>query len=444
MHFNNNKVICGASLMIVFLLSACGGGAGGSATTDNYPVNEQLAAALVGKGIPGDIARFFAAAKVQASCPNDTTCTYLQTYPNGATREVTVTATPNQQYTPTADELAATALVNNPVYNWKFTSTGIADSVPTTDTKVDIGYFIPMTSIPAPMAKAASRRAVIHSATGVNNGVGISWTEFGKKGADVAIGSVIDHYQSLGKTVEATGNIYKVASLASDTSTAWSIEQQTEAWLAELDDLEKCAANPNQLAQTDPNYSANTVARLQEIRAEILANRAARFLNQADETAEGLVADGMTPGGKLVIGALSIPMKQGHEYAEQTLKAISEQYMQEARSSVVSCKPTCPTNLMATAVSESQINLSWTGPTDTSVLTGYNIAGGGANLTSLAATATSWSDTGLTASRTYCYVVSAYNEYGTSGSCPQACATTFGPPVIYIAPALLATKQMSP
>jgi hypothetical protein len=41
---------------------------------------------LMGKGIPVDIAQFFAGARMETSRPNDTTCIYLQTFPNGASR----------------------------------------------------------------------------------------------------------------------------------------------------------------------------------------------------------------------------------------------------------------------------------------------------------------------------------------------------------------------
>jgi hypothetical protein len=410
-----------------------GGGGGGNATTNDFPVNEAFAAALVSQGMTADAARYFAAAKLEASCSGDTTtCTYRQTYPNGATRDVTVTAA-NQQYTPTANELALTASEPYPVYDAQFAGTGISESSPPTDTQVGIGYFVPAASLQMPMSQGVSasitayqRRvapltAAVGAGAGANGGVGINWTEVGKKGADVSIGSVLDHYKSLGETIEATGNVYKVASLVADASTALSIAQQTKAWLAELDELQKCAANPtNSITQTDPNYSASTVAALESIRAEIIANGAVRLLNQVDETSEGFY------GGQ-VMAVLSIPMKQGHVYTDQTLQDLSNQYMQQARSAVVSCKPVKPANLVATPASETQIDLSWSGSIEVPA-SGYRIyAPGLLGSTS----ATSYSDTGLSPSTTYCYVVSAFNEYGESDKSAQACATTLGPPVVH-------------
>lgn len=51
------------------------------ATANNIPVNETFAMELMAKGIPADVAQFFAAAKMEISKPNDTTCIYLQTFP---------------------------------------------------------------------------------------------------------------------------------------------------------------------------------------------------------------------------------------------------------------------------------------------------------------------------------------------------------------------------
>ena len=85
--------------------------------------------------------------------------------------------------------------------------------------------------------------------------------------------------------------------------------------------------------------------------------------------------------------------------------------------------PSVPKNLSATAVSSSQINLSWDPSTDKVGVTGYKVYRGGAYLKSV--TTTSTSDTGLNANTPYCYSVSAYDAAGNeSGQCSQACATT--------------------
>jgi hypothetical protein len=87
--------------------------------------------------------------------------------------------------------------------------------------------------------------------------------------------------------------------------------------------------------------------------------------------------------------------------------------------------PTVPTGLIATAVSSSQIDLSWSASTDSggSGLAGYKAYQSGTLVGSTAAT--SYSRTGLAASTQYCYTVAAYDNAGNvSGQSTQACATT--------------------
>jgi len=96
--------------------------------------------------------------------------------------------------------------------------------------------------------------------------------------------------------------------------------------------------------------------------------------------------------------------------------------------SIDTTAPTVPANLVATGASSSQINLSWSPSTDTggSGLSGYKIYEGITSQTQIGtSTATSYSDSGLTANTQYCYTVAAYDGAGnTSGKSTQICATT--------------------
>ena len=95
--------------------------------------------------------------------------------------------------------------------------------------------------------------------------------------------------------------------------------------------------------------------------------------------------------------------------------------------------PTVPTNLTATAISSSQINLSWTASTDNVGVTGYRIYRcQGASCTPATQIATSatnnYSDTGLSPSTTYVYRVAAYDAAGNvSGQSTSVSATTQAP-----------------
>jgi hypothetical protein len=85
--------------------------------------------------------------------------------------------------------------------------------------------------------------------------------------------------------------------------------------------------------------------------------------------------------------------------------------------------PSVPTGLTATTVSSSQISLSWTASTDNVGVTGYNIYRGGSKIAT--AGATTYLDSGLSASTSYSYNVSAFDAAGnTSGQSAGTSATT--------------------
>lgn len=90
--------------------------------------------------------------------------------------------------------------------------------------------------------------------------------------------------------------------------------------------------------------------------------------------------------------------------------------------------PAAPSSLTATAVSASQINLAWTD--NSSDETGFEVersangSTGWTNITTTAANATSYSNTGLSASTAYYYRVRAVNSYGNSSYTTTANDTT--------------------
>jgi titin len=103
-------------------------------------------------------------------------------------------------------------------------------------------------------------------------------------------------------------------------------------------------------------------------------------------------------------------------------------YTNIATATTFPALPSTPSNLTASAISSSQINLSWTD--NASNESGFNIerapsGGSFIQIASVGANVTTYSNTGLTAGTTYQYRVRAYNTGGNSTYSNTASATTF-------------------
>jgi len=93
-----------------------------------------------------------------------------------------------------------------------------------------------------------------------------------------------------------------------------------------------------------------------------------------------------------------------------------------ASATTHSC-PAAPSNLSASAVSPSQINLSWKDNSNNE--TGFKIYRAGSLIATVGANVTSYQNTGLTCGTSYSYYVKAYNCGGVSGASNTASAATY-------------------
>ena len=90
--------------------------------------------------------------------------------------------------------------------------------------------------------------------------------------------------------------------------------------------------------------------------------------------------------------------------------------------------PSVPTGLTATAVSSTQINLSWAASSDNVAIAGYRVTRNGSAIAN--PTATSYQNTGLSASTAYTYTVAAFDAAGnfSAESTPASATTAAAPP----------------
>lgn len=91
--------------------------------------------------------------------------------------------------------------------------------------------------------------------------------------------------------------------------------------------------------------------------------------------------------------------------------------------------PNVPSDLVASAVSESQIGLSWVDSSN--IEQGFKVERDGIEIASLSANVVSYSDIELSPSTSYCYKVRAYNNVGYSGFSNESCAMTLAQPIEY-------------
>ncbi|CAN5325853.1 hypothetical protein BH09ACT1_BH09ACT1_19840 [soil metagenome] len=88
--------------------------------------------------------------------------------------------------------------------------------------------------------------------------------------------------------------------------------------------------------------------------------------------------------------------------------------------------PTVPTNLTAASSTTTTVSLTWTASTDAVGVTGYRIYRNGTLVTTTAATATSYTNTGLTKGTSYSYTISAIDAAG-NASAQSAAVVTITP-----------------
>ncbi len=122
-------------------------------------------------------------------------------------------------------------------------------------------------------------------------------------------------------------------------------------------------------------------------------------------------------------------------YDATPVSALKQQMLASIQSAGTSCRtaPPAPTSLAATAVSTSQINLSWravTAPPGCTASynlyssTTANFTPSASNRIALGLSGTSFSNTGLSASTTYYYIARAADTFGESGNSNYASART--------------------
>ena len=118
-------------------------------------------------------------------------------------------------------------------------------------------------------------------------------------------------------------------------------------------------------------------------------------------------------------------------------------------ASAIETVPLSPTNLIASAISNSQISLAWNPPINATGITGYQVeyktSSTSYSILSTTGNLTTYLHTGLTMNTTYTYRVSAINSAGMSNPSNESVATTFSVPSAprNLSPIVISSSQIN-
>jgi hypothetical protein len=326
----------------VLVVLGCGGspseqgnpGSGGSGTDPTFVVDEELKSKFIALGFPEPVAKFFAAAKLEVIEAGNGKYHFRQTFPNGATRDLTFTYTDIPPFAPTPEQIADAAAVGNTIYTQSFSITPPG----TEPVEIHSEYVLPLSAMSdefknALLANPAASTETQSTSFGLGDGdAGVIVTEVVKEGAEAGFGEIFDYFKQQGIPLqhglgENFGNLFSLLSAISDVMAATDLSAEHAKKQHQLDTLLHCALNPtNPLALSDPNYSQNAGNQVSGAKSELKQVTAARYLNMLTDTAAGF-----NP-------FLAVILKGGIAHNEQTLKHYTDNtILREANKAVIQC-----------------------------------------------------------------------------------------------------------
>jgi hypothetical protein len=274
-------------------------------------------------------AAYLVKSKIQLIDESKTSQHFLMTFPDGATIDEKIVLTPNQSYSPTAQDLEKAARRRSRVYNphLKFTKKGPESALSTME------YAVPYSALPkeileriggpgqstaaffdlVPRAEAQARSVVEPSIAVATNVLAEHW-----KGIDAA-GEEFETGKSLG--IDAPLAIFDLVMSMGELS----------GQVGQISAMQDCANNPTnpltQKASQDPNYQHDVLDPLSEAKGDVGSSALPRAAN----VAAGYLTHFLPFGS----GAALAPILGMNDDA---INSINEQRIQDAEKLVVECE----------------------------------------------------------------------------------------------------------
>lgn len=276
----------------------------------------------------------------------------------------------------------------------------------------------------APPAAPSGLSATASSSSQIN----LSWTDNANNASGYIVQRSPDNvtFTQVG-TVGANGNSYSDSGLSASSTYYYRVYAYNSGGNSGYSNTANATTLPS--APTAPTGLTATTASISQINLSWTdnANNVSGYIVQ--RSPDNVTFTQIATVGANATSYADIGLTAGTTYYYRVCAYNSggnSAFSNTANATTQTAPPTAPTGLTATAISSSQINLSWTDSTNDE--TGFYIERSPDNVTftqiaSLGAT-TSYADSGLSASTAYYYRVRAYNAGGSSGYSNVANATT--------------------
>lgn len=292
---------------------------------DNTNVDQTYVNKLMTEeGLDQDTATLIAQIDTQIKTYNSTYLNYEQTLPGQAAWDTQIRVILDQVYIPTEAELQAAAATGNEVYDFHYSFEEI-DGIP----QFTLRYFVPYEAMPEELKASVQSASLGSSAASL---VGLLPAADGSEGASGAV--VVTIIKNLIR--EGAGSKFGSLFGALDAAIGAYKLKESRSYFSELDQLRECAENPtNPLTkktyQENPAEKAKVIDQINEAQSQLDQLTAARLLNLSVKTGSKFIP-GLNFAGKLFFDSVA-------KWNDETLKQVSERWVDDARKGVVKCEP---------------------------------------------------------------------------------------------------------
>jgi hypothetical protein len=329
---------------------------GTDAGTDSPNIDPATISRLMAEeGLDQDTASLIAQIDTQIKSSNSTYLNYEQTLEGEGAWDVEIRAIPDQTYVPTEAELETAATIYDVSH-----SIEVIDGIP----QFTLRYFVPYEAMSEDLKASLQSSGPGSSASAAM--VGFLPAADASEGASGAV--IVTIIKNLIR--EGAGSKFGSLFGALDAAVGVYKLKESRSYFSELDQLKKCAENPtNPLTkktyQENPSEKAKVIDQVNEAQSQLDQLTAARMLNLAVKTGSKFA-----PGSQIF--AVKLFYDSVAKWNDETLKEVSERWVDDARKAVVKCDPPEPSAIRLNGTIQYRVSYSEDIGTFTDSCHGYN------------------------------------------------------------------------